>query len=141
MSWWAWVVAGALLFCAEIFGIDAAFYLIFVGISALIVGIASMLGMNLPFWGELLLFAALSLISMVLFRKRIYDKLRGGAVGIDITPAGDTVLLNTDLRPDEHGRVEYRGSTWSVVNVGGITLKTGERVEIKAVDGTTLKVS
>jgi membrane protein implicated in regulation of membrane protease activity len=141
MSWWGWIIVGALLFGAELFGIDAAFYLIFVGISALVVGIVEFLGFDLPIWGELLLFAGLSLTSMVLFRERIYKKLRAGAVGVDITPKGDTIQLAADLAPGDSDRVEYRGTTWKVTNSGGAMLSSGSRVEIRAVDGATLIVS
>lgn len=141
MPWWGWIILGALLFGAEIMGIDAAFFLIFIGISALLVGIAELLGMGLPFWGELLAFAIISLISMVFFRRRIYTMVRSNAKGVDDNIVGQTVQLTEDLAPGDTGRVNYRGTTWSVMNVGGMVIKSGSHATIKVIDGTTLKIS
>ena len=50
MTWWAWLVLGAFLFGAELFAIDAQFYLIFLGVSAAIVGLLSSAGVVMPEW-------------------------------------------------------------------------------------------
>ena len=46
MTWWSWMVLGALLLGAELFAIDAQFYLVFLGVSAILVGLASLLGIR-----------------------------------------------------------------------------------------------
>lgn len=141
MEWWGWVIAGALLFIAELFGVDAAFYLIFIGASALIVGLADFLGMDLPVWGEVIVFGLLSVFSMVLFRRRIYNKFRGVAAEFNMSPTGDTVTLSESLQPGEKGRADYRGSSWTVVNIDQVELMAGSNVIIKEIGSTTLKVS
>ena len=141
MPWWGWIILGALLFGAEILGIDAAFFLIFIGISAVLVGLAELLGAGMPFWGELLAFAIISLISMVFFRRRIYTMVRSNAKGVDDNIVGQTVQVTDDLAPGASGRVNYRGTTWRVINVGATVISSGSQVAIKEVDGTTLKIS
>ena len=141
MPWWGWIILGALLFGAEIMGIDAAFFLIFIGISALLVGLAELLGAGMPFWGQLLAFAVIALISMVFFRQRIYSMVRSNAKGVDDNIAGQTVQLTDDLAPGDAGRVSYRGTTWKVVNVGDTVISRGSHANIRQVDGTTLKIS
>jgi membrane protein implicated in regulation of membrane protease activity len=39
MSWWGWVIGGAVLLGAELAFVDAQFYLVFVGSAALVVGL------------------------------------------------------------------------------------------------------
>ena len=46
MTWWAWMILGAVLFGAELFAIDAQFYLVFLGVSAAIVGLVALINAN-----------------------------------------------------------------------------------------------
>ena len=63
MPWWGWVTLGILLLGAELVGVDAAFYLMFVGAAAICIGILGLGGMDLPIWGQYLAFAALAITS------------------------------------------------------------------------------
>ena len=63
MTWWGWMVLGAVLLGAELFAIDAQFYMVFLGVSAALVGLAGLLGLAMPEWAQWMAFAALSLIS------------------------------------------------------------------------------
>ncbi len=38
MQWWAWIAVGAILLGSELALVDAQFYLVFIGASALVVG-------------------------------------------------------------------------------------------------------
>ena len=78
MTWWAWMILGAVLLAAELFAVDAQFYLVFLGVSAAVVGFASLLGLNPPEWVQWLAFAIISVAFFVTFRKTLYDKIRGG---------------------------------------------------------------
>jgi membrane protein implicated in regulation of membrane protease activity len=44
MAWWGWLIIGIFLMGAELLGVDAAFYLIFVGSAAISVGLLGMIG-------------------------------------------------------------------------------------------------
>ena len=44
MTWWTWMILGGVLLGAELLAIDAQFYLVFLGISSALVGLAGMLG-------------------------------------------------------------------------------------------------
>ena len=35
MTWWGWMILGAVLFGAELFAVDAQFYLVFLGLSVM----------------------------------------------------------------------------------------------------------
>ena len=67
MAWWSWMVLGAVLLAAELFAVDAQFYLVFLGVSAALVGLAALFGITLPEWGQWFAFAALSLMFFFYF--------------------------------------------------------------------------
>ena len=141
MPWWGWIALATLLLGAEMALIDAEFYLVFIGVSALLVGIADLLGLAVPAWGEFLIFAALAGGSMLFFRKQVYTLVRGNTKDIETIPLGETISIDTDIAAGGKGRVDYRGTTWSVVNVGENIIKAGTTASIHRVDGTVLKIS
>ena len=141
MSWWGWMIIGAILFGAEMFAIDAQFYLVFLGVSALLVGLSVLLGVEMALWVQWSVFAALSLVSFFTFRKTLYEKIRGGAVGFRETISGDTITIREDLAPGANARAAHRGSEWTVKNVGSEAIAAGARVQVVKVDGLTLHVS
>lgn len=140
MTWWSWMILGAVLLGAELFAIDAQFYLVFLGVSAALVGLAGLVGITMPEWGQWLAFAALSLISFFTFRKSLYDKIRGGAVGFNETLSGNTVKVIEELAPGAETRLEYRGSKWTVRNTGTAPISGGSRATVVKVDGLTLHI-
>jgi membrane protein implicated in regulation of membrane protease activity len=141
MAWWAWMILGAVLFGAELFAIDAQFFLVFLGLSAALVGLLSLFGLAMPEWGEWLIFAALALISMFTFRKALYEKIRGEVPGFHADLAGNSVELPEGLEPGQSTRTAFRGSTWTVVNEGSEPIAGGQRATIMRSEGLTLYVS
>jgi hypothetical protein len=141
MTWWTWLILGAVLFGAELFAIDAQFYLVFLGLSAALVGLAAIAGIAMPEWAQWLSFAALSLISMFTFRQSLYGKLRGNVPGFKAGVAGEYVVVAEDLNPGAQGRASLRGSDWTVVNDGSDRIPGGTRVRVMRSEGLTLHVS
>ena len=141
MPWWGWAVVGILLLGAELTFVDAQFYLVFIGVSALLVAFAELLGFNMPVWIQYLTFAVLSIVSMVMFRQKLYVMVRGIPKGIEDSLTGESVVLTGNLAPGDRGRVQFRGSDWTVINIGEQELANGTRVLVDEVDGTILKVS
>jgi len=141
MTWWGWMILGAFLFGSELFAIDAQFYLVFLGLSAMLVGVADLLGIAMPEWVQWLVFAALSLVSMFTFRKSLYDKIRGDVPGFKEGVAGDLVRIDNELAPGTDSRTQFRGTDWTVLNVGSKTITAGSRATIVKADGLTLHVS
>lgn len=141
MAWWAWVVLGVGLLGVEMLVIDAQFYLVFIGLSAALVGLLGLFGISLPEWAQWLAFAVLSITAMVTFRRRIYEFVRGrgGQVDERLT-VGDRVLITARLEPGQSGRVEYRGSSWNARNTGEHPIEAGREAVIDHVDGLTLHV-
>jgi membrane protein implicated in regulation of membrane protease activity len=141
MPWWGWFVLGAVLLGSEMFVLDAQFYLVFLGVSAALVGFFGLFGVNLPEWGEWLAFAAFSLITMVAFRQRIYQLVRNrtGVVEERLN-LGDRVTVPVRLEPGQTCRVDYRGSSWTARNTDQHSIEAGREAIITQVDGLTLHV-
>ncbi len=136
---WGWLVLGVLLLSVEMFLIDAQFYLVFMGAAAIVVGLLELSGVPLPEAGQWVLFAVLSLLAMLTFRKRLYEKLRKAQDTVpEALTVGDRVLLPESLAPGQTCRVEYRGSSWTARNIDHMAI-SGE-VEIAHVEGLTLQV-
>ena len=140
MEWWAWIAVGAILLGSELGFVDAQFYLVFVGGSALVVGFLDLAGLLPAVWMQWLLFALLAVLSMVTFRRRIYERMRRKLPAMKQGPAGETVVLPAELKPGETCRLEYCGSSWNAVNGGKSPIAAGERARIDRVNGLTLVV-
>ncbi len=141
MPWWGWLVVGIGLLGVEMFVIDAQFYLVFIGASAAIVGLIGLAGVNLPDWSQWLIFAALAIVTMVGFRRRIYDLVRNrsGHVEERLT-LGDRVVVPALLDVGQTCRVDYRGSSWTARNVDIQAIEAGREAVITQIDGLTLNV-
>ena len=96
MAWWGWIVIGTLLFCAELFAIDAQFYLIFIGAGAIIVGLTGLLGVE--FVGEdlRLLLRAIGAVEVALVRGVEDSRVRRNDVGAE-DPYRNGLLLEKRL--------------------------------------------
>jgi membrane protein implicated in regulation of membrane protease activity len=139
VPWWGWMVLGALLLCVELFAIDAQFYLIFIGAGAIVVGLIG-LGVDLPGWTQWLLFAVLSLTAMFTIREQVYERMKGRARGFQPAGNGDRVTIAEELAPGSSCQVQYRGSSWTAVNVGDGAIPSGAEAVIDTIDGVSLKV-
>lgn len=140
MSWWAWIIGGAVLLGAELGFVDAQFYLVFVGAAAIFVGIGSALLPGLAPWAQWAAFAVLLIVSMVGFRNRIYQLVRGRLPVVRTGPVGGIVTLPVALAPGAHCQAEHAGSYWTVCNASATPLAAGAQARVVAVDGLTLRV-
>jgi len=140
MMWWGWMVLGALLLGIELLAVDAQFYLVFLGVSAGLVGLISLMGIELPEWGQWALFAVLALISFFTFRKSLYQLLKGGAKGFSESLDGEQITVGEYLAVGAQGRTEFRGTQWSVLNVGEKPIGAGQKARVIQVEGVTLRV-
>ena len=140
MVWWGWLIVGLLLMGAELGAVDAAFYLIFVGASAICLGLVGLAGVTLPIWGQWLLFSVLAIGSMVLFRQKLYNKLRGGAAGFGNTAVGTLVTVSENVPQGGRTRVGMRGSQWTAVNVGTAPIAAGADARVVKADGVDLRI-
>ena len=122
MVWWGWLAIGLLLMGAELLAVDAAFYLVFLGLAAVIMGLVGLVGIELAVWLQWIFFGVLALTTMVFFRRKVYTKFRGQPLGFKDQVDGRQVIVLEDVTAGGETRVEFRGSRWDAVNVGSNAL-------------------
>ena len=139
MTWWGWIIAGAILLGAELSFVNAQFYLVFIGSAAILTGVVTAT-LAPSEWVQWALFPALAVLSMVLFRSRIYRRLHSERPAVTMGPVGKVITLRAALAPGDTCQAEYGGSYWSVHNEGDTAILAGSRVRIVRVRDLTLHV-
>jgi membrane protein implicated in regulation of membrane protease activity len=139
MPWWGWVVVGVLFLGAEIF-LSTDFYLFFFGAMGLVMGLIGLAGVGLPAWAQFLIYAALSIVSLVLFRRRIRGMFLKPDADVGDSLVGHLVTAKAGIAPGDSGQVELRGSVWAAHNVGTQLIDAGQRCPVVRVEGVTLFV-
>jgi membrane protein implicated in regulation of membrane protease activity len=140
MYWWLWLVLGLVLLGLEIFT-PGGFYVLFFGIGALVVGTLVGLGAGGPVWFQWLLFSALSVVSLLIFRPHLIRATRSQERRDPMdTLEGEIATLLEDLSPGAVGKAELRGTAWSALNRDARPLSRGQRCRVTRVDGLTLWV-
>lgn len=140
MPWWAWLIAGIVLMVVELAAVDAAFYLVFLGAAAVLVGIAVLGDPTLPIWTQWVLYGVLAVASMLFFRRKLYERLRGGVRGFDNSTVGEIVELAEDVPAGGTTRIDMRGSQWTATNVGTTPMGAGARARIVSVSGASVDI-
>lgn len=140
MQWWLWCIFGVALLGVELLAVDAQFYLVFAGLSAVAVGLLGLVGLELPVAGQWLLFAVLAVTAMFTLRRPIYAKLMNRPFGNVSTDLDQRVVLTQELAPGKTCRIEYRGSGWTALNIGDEPIPPGGTARIDSIDGVTLRV-
>ena len=133
-----WIVLGTIILISEII-VSTDFYLVFFAASAVIVGLLVLLGVSLPVSAQWLLFAALSIGMLVLFRARLREKIKTREQDVD--KLEDEIAVATEqLAAGGTGQAELRGSTWRARNIGELDLEVGDRCRVERVDGLVLSI-
>jgi len=141
MPWWGWITIGTLMLAAELAFVDAEFFLVFLGVSALLIGGVELSGTVLPWWGQWLLFAALSIGSLVLFRQRVYVLMRPPPEGdVQHGVDGDIATARDAIEPGGTGHVDLRGSPWQAINDGDARIEAGALCVVVRSESVTLHV-
>jgi inner membrane protein len=141
MPWWIWILGGLALLAVELMT-PGGFFVIFFGVGALVTGLLAGLGLVEAGSIEWLLFSAVSIVSLLLFRKPLLEwmKNREPARAPVDSLVGETAVLTEDLPAGGVGKAELRGTSWSVRAREAAGLKRGQRARVEQVDGLTLWV-
>ena len=140
-EWWHWIILGLCLTMAEL--AVPAFFIVWFGIGALIVGLALLALPDLGIATQLLLWAALS-AGLVIFWFRYLKPKTMTAVGTSTAHVtGEVGVLVSDLCPNSRGQVRFQkpllgSDNWECY--ADTSIKAGERVRIVAVEGSFVKV-
>lgn len=139
MSWWLWLLVGLALLLLELVT-PGGFFLFFFGAGALLMGLLTFLGIVGPDWAEWLIFAVLSVGSLLLFRKPLQQKVRGKADHDVDSMIGEIAIAMSDIGVQQIGKAELRGSAWTVENTGDTVIVAGQRCRVVAINGLTLLI-
>lgn len=141
VAYWHWLVLGLVLVALEIF--TAGFVLLWLGLSALVVGLLSYL-FNLGFSTELLIWAALSVVELFLWFRFIQPRFRDKTLsGMSREAIIGQVGLVIQSNVGERGRLRFSmpllgNDEWSFICEE--QLRIGDRVSVTDVSGNTLVV-
>ena len=141
MPWWGWMIFGLFLLASELVAVEAGFYLVFLGIAAILTGVLSASGFLPEPWAQWVAFSVLAIVSMVLFRKRLFQMLRGNGAVYKDGLSGEKIRLDVSLEPGQSCRQSFRGTDWTIVNRGGERLEAQSEVTIDSTEGLTIIVS
>ena len=138
MAWWAWLLIGFMLVAAEV--VSTGLFLLFFGISALIVGALVAGGLINPAWVQWLLFSVIAAVSVALFRKPLMLRLKLNQRKDQDTMIGETARASEDIPANAQGKAELRGSTWMARNAGAAPILRGQICKVERVEGIVLIV-
>ncbi len=134
MTWWHWLALGLILVALEM-AASGGFYVIFFGVAAIAIGGLHLFDLAGPAWFQLLLFSALSVGSLLLFRNPLLRLMKLDTPGEDVDSlVGETAIPSEEIGPGAVGRAELRGTVWSARNVGSTPLSRGQRCRVVRVD-------
>jgi hypothetical protein len=141
MTWWYWMVLGLGLLGAEM-TTPGGFYIIFFGLSAIVVGTLAGLDVVATDWLQWLLFSVIAVGSLLVFRSPLLARIkRGPGASPEVgSMVGEIAIPLGPLAVGETGKVELRGTTWTAKNVGTAALGKGQRGKVARVDGLTLLI-
>ena len=142
MVWWYWMILGLALLGAEM-TTPGGFYILFFGLSALLVGTMAGLQLVQADWMQWLLFSVIAIVSLLVFRGPLLARMsHGRRAGADVdSMIGEVAIPLEALPAGATGRAELRGSTWTAKNVGPIAFSKGQRGKVTKVDGLTLWIT
>jgi hypothetical protein len=135
---WHWLALGLILVALEL-AAAGGFYVIFFGIAALIVGVLAFFGIAGPAGVQLLLFSAISVGLLLLFRSPLLRWWQLDSPGRSIDSlVGESVVPLEDIVPGAVGRAELRGTVWTARNSASLPLHRGQRCVVVRVDQLTV---
>ncbi|MBI4678677.1 MAG: NfeD family protein [Elusimicrobia bacterium] len=139
MNWWMWLILGLGLLAGELVT-PGGFFVIFFAMSALVVALLVGLGAGGPVWAQGLVFVALSVVSLLLFRKRLLARFRpSDDLGKSLADVvGGVATAQDDIAPGAVGKAEYRGTPWAVRNCGDKPIAKDQRCRVQKVEGLML---
>lgn len=129
-----WAVVGLVLIILEM--LMGQFFVLFFGVSALLVALAKYLGVN-NFALEAALFAVFGLLGAVLVRKKMLVLQKSKNVEPDLL---QKFILSDDIPAGGEATIQYQGSPWRAENISGKNLAKGTQVQIVKVESIKLQI-
>ena len=138
IEFWHWLIIGVVMICIEM--VLPAAYFLWMGISAIIVGLILLLMPSMPLLIQVIIFGVLSVVSVVLYKRHQLanprEKIQPNLNKRGQQYVGRIFTLDEPI-VNGVGKIKVDDSTWKVK---GHDLPAGAKVRVASVDGTTLNV-
>lgn len=138
MSTWIWLIAGVVLANLELL-IPSSFFLLFLGLGAIVVGAVMQLGLLASWEAQVATFSVVSLLSWVLVGRRAAIRPQKKQHGSEDV-IGNIIRVSQEIAPGATGSGELWGTVWRVKNIGESSIGAGAEAKIVASEGITLLV-
>src|SRR5437879_4111383 len=112
MMWWLWVLVGLGLFLLEM-AMPGGFFAVFFGVAALVVGGLTWPGWVGADWLQWLLFSAISVVGLLLFRRPLMRHFKLDRGKLVDSLVGEVAVVLEEVPPGGVGKAELRGTSWS----------------------------
>ena len=136
-----WLIAAVILLVLE-FAIPGVL-VIFFSFGALVLMLLTWIFPSLPLNFQLIIFLIISVLSLILMRRKLKKVFRGKKTTTSDSDESDeiigkTVTVTVDITPKSAGRISLNGTEWTAESTE--ECKTGERVIIAGRESLVLKV-
>lgn len=140
MAWWIWMLAGLMLAGLELAS-GGDFFLLLLGVSAMVVSLCVAIGVANPLWVQVALYCVFCWVTVFWLRNKLKARFHAPRKGEEVDAlVGQRAVALQDLTEGALGKVELRGTTWNARNAGTLPLMLGAGCRVKRVDGLTLYV-
>jgi inner membrane protein len=93
-----------------------------------------------PLWAQILTFTLFSLLTLLIIRPLVVQKLKLSKTVVVDTMIGERTIAMEDIAAAGFGKVEMRGTSWNARNVGDAPLVRGQHSIVEKVEGLVLHV-
>ena len=144
MIYIVWLVLGVGLLLAELH--TASFYVIFLGVGALVAGVLAFVLPDSPIWIQAVLAVIVAVVGVAIVRPRFATRFlrhEGGSAsrGVHCGFVGERALATDPIGDELHpGHVRLAGESWLAISQDGTQIGGDSSVIVTAVRGTTLVV-
>jgi inner membrane protein len=143
IEWWHWMILGVALVLLEL--AIPAFFVIWFGLGALIVGLALLAAPTLSLAGQVVIWTTASIAFVVLWMKVFKAHVHRTKVGLSQGQfAGEVGLVTREIKPFQKGQIRFQkpilgAETWEAI--ADEEIQSGERIRVLEVEGNILRVT
>ncbi len=138
MDWWIWTLVGFVFLALEF--VTTTMHSAFFAAGAFLVAILVAAHVGGPMWVQLLTFTLFSLLTLLIIRPFVVQKLKLSQTRVVDTMIGERAIAMEDIAAAGFGKVEMRGSSWNARNVGAAPLVRGQHSIVEKIEGLVLHV-
>jgi membrane protein implicated in regulation of membrane protease activity len=139
MTPWMWIALGLVLAALEL-ATPGGFFIIFFGVSAVLVGLGQLAGVLTAAWAQWSAFTVVAVVALTVFRKPLLAWVQPPDRPPVDSLVGDPALPLDVLQAGGRGKAEVRGSVWNARNVAERAVAAHERCRVVAVNGLELDI-